>query len=520
MCGFAVAVGWPEAAAAVRGMIPGIEHRGDITDPLLEPATGIAMCTRRLWIVDREGAVQPQASFDGKLLVSFNGEIYNHAALRQELAAVGVPFRTQSDTEVLANAIRVWGLGALSRLIGMFAFVAVEPDSGEFLAARDPFGVKPLYVAQDAERFLFCSEIRPLLLAAEKNDALLLPPGYFLSKKYCKRYRSALLPSPEKKTPVDPKTLDRLLLDAVAARVPPDLPAATMFSGGIDSTLIAHYARKIRADIPGYFVGDPSTPDYPYAAEYAEKTGYDLRILPLDSGAGGMPALLKRTVAVSESFEPSLIRSAVCSLLVAERIHADGYRVALCGEGADELFCGYAPHALAFAKSDAAGNLVRDDIIGEMHRVCLQRVDRCAMQYQLEARVPFLDPAVANYAAGLDGASMVTPGPDGGAVKASLRALYDLYPDELPVSIRDRKKILFSHGAGLTAAKDAAWDARFDDLVSDADLADGVKQFDGFGVETKEDLFYLRALAETMDVTRVPHLCGRMRISTPWLETA
>src|SRR5580658_6934449 len=100
MCGIAVAIDWDGAETAVRQMIGGILHRGDITDPVISPRANTAMCTRRLRIVDADHAIQPQSSFDRRLLVSLNGEIYNHAALRDELAAEGVKFKTASDTEV------------------------------------------------------------------------------------------------------------------------------------------------------------------------------------------------------------------------------------------------------------------------------------------------------------------------------------------------------------------------------------------------------------------------------------
>ena len=163
MCGIAVAIDWPEAEISVRGLIEGILHRGDITDPIAVLRKDTAMGTRRLRIVDAEHGVQPQISFNGRLAVAFNGEIYNYLELRKELADLGVEFRTESDTEVLANALQVWGYRALERLVGMYAFVAVDLANGEFLAARDPFGVKPLYVIQSGSSFLFCSEMRPLL---------------------------------------------------------------------------------------------------------------------------------------------------------------------------------------------------------------------------------------------------------------------------------------------------------------------------------------------------------------------
>ena len=145
MCGIAVAIDWDGAEAAVRCLIAGMLHRGDVTDPLVMVGNDVAMCTRRLRIVDAARGTQPQASFDERFLVSLNGEIYNHADLRRELEALGVHFRTECDTEVVANVLRAWGQNGIKRLAGMYAFVAVDTATGEFLAARDPFGVKPLY---------------------------------------------------------------------------------------------------------------------------------------------------------------------------------------------------------------------------------------------------------------------------------------------------------------------------------------------------------------------------------------
>src|ERR1700759_5722686 len=99
MCGIAVAVNWKDAEDTVRQLIAGIIHRGDITDPIATPGKDFAMATRRLRIVDAAHGAQPQASHDGQLLISFNGEIYNHAELRREMEKLGVRFRTESDTE-------------------------------------------------------------------------------------------------------------------------------------------------------------------------------------------------------------------------------------------------------------------------------------------------------------------------------------------------------------------------------------------------------------------------------------
>lgn len=512
MCGFAAAINWPEAAATVSRLIEGLRHRGDVTDALVQVAPKTAVCTRRLRIVDSERATQPQVSFDGRLMVSFNGQIYNHASLRDEMIALGVPFRTESDTEVLVNALSVWGAQALERFSGMYAFVAVDIDSGAFLAARDHYGIKPLYVMQSGAGFLFCSEIRPLLETVADGDVMMVPPGYALEANRCVPFQSAIHRPTDVRYPSDPRVLDARLSEAVRTHLPPGLPVATLFSGGIDSTLIAHYARRFRPDCPGYFVGGKTAPDYPYAAEYAAKTGYDLRFVDFDPESDAVFARIGDAVVTSESFEPNLIRGALCSLAVAERMHRDGFRIALCGEGADELFCGYPVLKLPFLDGNAQGEPIRDECLGLMGRVSLQRVDRCSMHYQIEARVPFLDPTIAEYALGLDAVALVRAQNGIPVGKAALRDLYDLYPKHLPAAIRDRSKVLFDVGCGL---KDAVWKARFDDVISDRAFRDGQKEFARFSIQSKEELYYVRKLSQVMDIDRVPHLRDRAWILSP-----
>ena len=514
MCGIAVAITWPEAETAVARLIEGILHRGDISDPVVAPRPDCAMATRRLRIVDAAHAVQPQFSYDGRLAVCFNGEIYNHAALRAELEGLGATFKTQSDTEVLANAVRIWGHQALAKLNGMYAFVALDTATGNFLAARDPFGIKPLYLIQSGERFLFCSEMRPLIDTVESGDVLLLPPGYGLTRAGCARFASPLRTEPRKLMKGDAVALDRILSDAIKLRLPPGLPAAVLFSGGIDSTLVAHYARQYRPETPGYFVGNTGAPDFRYAAEYAAVTGFDLRIVPFEPESDAVFDSIGEVVRVCESFDPNLVRGAVCSLMAAERMRDDGFRVALCGEGADELFCGYAPLEIAFGSGDAGARALREEVLGLMHRVSLQRVDRGSMRYQVEMREPFLDPGVANYALTLENAALVRDANGLPTGKQPLRDLYALYPEVLPDSIAKRAKVPFGEGAGLDVSPDdSAWKRRFDAEISDRDFRDGQWQFAEFDVYTKEELFYLRKLAEAFDVRRVPHLRDRGRIS-------
>jgi asparagine synthase (glutamine-hydrolysing) len=148
-----------------------------------------------------------------------------------------------------------------------------------------------------------------------------------------------------------------------------------------------------------------------------------------------------------------------------------------------------------------------------MHRVSLQRVDRCSMRHQLEMREPFLDPAVVKYALGLDPGTLVREFEGLPRGKGPLRDLYNLHPD-LPRSIRDRTKIPLGEGAGLDVTpQDSAWKRRFNDEISDAQLLEGRVEFSDFNIQSKEDLYYIRSLARAMDISRVPHLRDRAIIS-------
>lgn len=477
------------------------------------------MATRRLRIVDQDNGAQPAASANGRILVSFNGEIYNHVELRREMEAAGIRFRTRSDTEVLANALSLWGPRALHRINGMYAFVAVDVANGEFLAVRDPFGVKPLYVMPSEQGFLFCSEMRPLLSAVETGDVLVLPPGHLMTKNHV---------GPFDIWPADPRgaipdrsaeSLDHLVRAAVHSRIPPDLPFALMFSGGIDSTLVAHYAREIRPEAPGYFLGDDSAPDYPYAAQYAEQSGLDIRRVPLGDLFRKDASRLEQVIAVTEAFEPSIVRDALCNYALFERIHADGFRVALSGEGADELFAGYLPLELAFADGDETGNFVRNQCLGIMGRTNLQRIDRCGMRFQVEAREPLLDPRLATFALGASSAELV--GGSGGKPvgKSPLRGLWELYADRLPAAIGARTKVAMQVGSGLDKSQKASpWIDYAENSIDDREFKEGRREFAAFGLSTKEEYFYLRTLSRTFDVSRVPHLTDRPFLRFPALQ--
>jgi asparagine synthase (glutamine-hydrolysing) len=313
-----------------------------------------------------------------------------------------------------------------------------------------------------------------------------------------------------------PRQLDDLLTAAVHSCIPPELPFATLFSGGIDSTLIAHYARRVRPEAPGYFLGGENAPDYPFAARCAEMTGFDLRTVAFDGTSEASFACVDDVIRMTESFEPSVVRPSVCSHALARAVHVDGYRVVLVGEGADEIFCGYVPLELAFADGLEVGGPVREQCVRLLHRSALQRTDRCNMHFQLEARSPFLDGAIVEYAYSLSATALVRQLNGRPHGKAPLRELYDLYPNDLPIAIRDRRKTPLSEGAGLDVSQNDSHMARyFEDNVSDAEYKYGLRIYRDYALTSKEEYYYLNILAKNMNINRVPHLRDRLQIKVP-----
>jgi asparagine synthase (glutamine-hydrolysing) len=311
-----------------------------------------------------------------------------------------------------------------------------------------------------------------------------------------------------------PLELDRILSEAVRIRLPPGLPFATMLSGGIDSTLIAHYARRYRPDALACFLGGPSAPDYKFVAECAGRNGLDLRIVPQAEGTPELLSLVDEAIDTTEAFEPTAIRSAVCSYAVARQMHDDGFRISLCGEGADELFAGYMPLELVFAEGNSVGPPAREKCLSFMNHTILQRIDRCSMRFGIETRKPFLDRSVVDYALNLDATALVRNIAGAPRGEMPLRTLYDLYTRELHTSIRDSRKLGFDEGSGLDLNHKASpWAARFDSAISDIDLKDGKREFASFAIRYKEELYCLRRLSQSMDVSRVPHLRSRAVIS-------
>jgi asparagine synthase (glutamine-hydrolysing) len=341
-------------------------HRGpDSAGTHLDGPVGLA--ARRLAIIDLHTGDQPVANEDGTVVVVQNGEIYNYRELRAELERAGHRFRTRGDTEVLAHAYEEWGDRFPERLRGMFAVAVWDARRRRLLLARDRYGIKPLVYRERPGELLFASELRALPRGDVDLDALeaflafnsvpgpltifagmrKLLPGHVLlwegeGPSRLERYaRPAPVPAAEVRRESEAELAEELrerLRDSVRAHLVADVPVGVLLSGGIDSSLLAALAAAETAEpVRTFSIGfeEGSFDERGDARRVAERYGTVHRELVLRPDA----ALL--LPALAEAFdEPFADSSALPTYLVAG-LAAEDVKVALSGEGGDELFGGY-----------------------------------------------------------------------------------------------------------------------------------------------------------------------------------
>ncbi|KIL97729.1 Asparagine synthetase glutamine-hydrolyzing [Paramagnetospirillum magnetotacticum MS-1] len=376
MCGIAgfVGDGDRDILAAMAGAIA---HRGPDGEGLwIDPERAVHLAHRRLAVIDLEGGAQPMWSGDGRIGVVFNGEIYNHRALRRDLESLGHVFASDhSDTEVLIHGWRQWGRDLPGRLNGMFAFAIHDRERGSLFLARDRFGEKPLYVVERPGLFAFASEISALLrhpgvpaeadaLAIRKFFAYCLfpaphtpfkaiaklPAGHWLelslsgltTERGC-YWRFAIEPEETGRSETELAEELRALLDAsVRDRLESDVPLGIFLSGGIDSSAMLALAARHRpaASLDGFSIGftEASFDESAFARRMAAEVGcrHHVETCDLDAARRDLPDLLARLD--EPSGDPSILPT---SLLC--RFARRSVTVALSGDGGDELFGGYDP---------------------------------------------------------------------------------------------------------------------------------------------------------------------------------
>jgi asparagine synthase (glutamine-hydrolysing) len=344
-------------------------HRGpDAAGSFLDD--GVALAARRLSIIDLEHGDQPLANEDGSVVVVQNGEIYNHEALHAELERAGHRFATRCDTEVLAHAYEEWGERFPERLRGMFALALWDARRRRLLLARDRFGIKPLYWSAENGELLFASELRAFPRGEVDLDALeaflafnavphplsifrgvgKLEPGDLLVWEDGRvRIERFARPAPAPADGLRRESAEELaaelrdrLRDSVRAHLVSDVPVGVLLSGGVDSGLLAALAaQETSAPVRTFSIGfeEGSFDETADARLVAERYGTEHHELVL------RPDAAQLLPALAEAFdEPFADSSALPTYLVSE-LAARDVKVALSGEGGDELFAGYYTYA-------------------------------------------------------------------------------------------------------------------------------------------------------------------------------
>ncbi|MER5393296.1 asparagine synthase (glutamine-hydrolyzing) [Saccharopolyspora sp. NPDC002686] len=488
MCGIA-ALHHPTSVPAAAGepMVDAIAHRGPDDTDQREVGRHAWLGHTRLSIVDLDGGRQPLPGPDGWTLVC-NGEIYNHAQLRNDLGEQD--YRTSSDSESALVLLARFGPAALDRLQGMWALCAAAPD-GRFVAARDRLGIKPLYWAEVAGTRYFASELRAF--PADVQAAVeSFPPGCSWTPETGLVRFAEPVPEPVgmpdwtgMSAEIAEKSTREVLIDSVRRHLMADVEVGVFLSGGLDSSIVAAIAAADCAEagqrLKTFAVGTADSPDLLAARAAAEHLGTEHHEVVFD--AEQAIAALDDVVRSVESFDASLIRSAVPNWFLSE-LAADHVKVVLTGEGADELFAGYGYYHRTHA-DDLQDELART--LGELHGLNLQRCDRVTMAHGLEARVPFLDADVIAHAMSLPEELKAL---EDGVEKAHLRRAFTGW---LPDELLWRRKVQFGTGAGAPDLLTPHWESR----ITDAELESA-----DTSVRTKEELAYYRIFRNALPTVR------------------
>jgi asparagine synthase (glutamine-hydrolysing) len=377
-------LGAPARRAAVQEMMAALAHRGPDDSGIFE-SDGVTLGHRRLSVIDLETGRQPMASADGRHVIVYNGEIYNYRELRSSLIQQGIALRTNSDTEVLLELLVREGPRALARLNGMFAFALLDTTDNRWLMARDPLGIKPLYYAALPDELIFGSEPKALLahpaLRAEVNweglheyltfqfcleDRTLfrgiskVEPGCYVEGRGSQVLRTVRYWDTDYR--IDEhhteayfiETLRDLVDDAARLQIRSDVPLGAYLSGGLDSTVVASAsARHLRGALQvfhGRFNEGPRYDESSFAAAAARAIGANLiqvTVTP-DDFVEDMPRLIR---AMDEPVAgPGLFPQYRVSRLAARHV-----KVALGGQGGDEVFGGYARYLVGYLEQAIKG---------------------------------------------------------------------------------------------------------------------------------------------------------------------
>ena len=470
-----------------------IRHRGPDWSGIYCGGSCI-LAHERLSIVDPQSGGQPLYSPDRKQILAVNGEIYNHREIREKHA--GYPFATGSDCEVILALYRDRGIAFLEELNGIFAFALYDESRDEYLIARDPIGVIPLYIGYDDDGTVYCaSELKALEGFCDRYEPF-LPGHYYWSreKKMTRWYKRDWMEyEAVKSNPASSLQLKEALEQAVRRQLMCDVPYGVLLSGGLDSSVISAIAKKyasrrVEADgnaeawwpqLHSFAIGLKGAPDLAKAREVADFIGtvhHEINYTIQE----GLDAI-RDVIYYIETYDVTTVRASTPMYLLARVIKSMGIKMVLSGEGADEVFGGYlyfhkAPDARAF----------HEETLRKLSKLYLYdclRANKSLAAWGVEGRVPFLDKDFLDVAMRLNPHAKMCPGN-----VIEKRIVREAFSDMLPASVAWRQKEQFSDGVGYSWIDSLKVEA--ERLVSDKQMAEASMRFPINPPRNKEEYYY------------------------------
>ena len=466
MCGitgiFNIQQQTPELRSQVLKMSHKLRHRGPDWSGIYVGSSAI-LAHERLSIVDPQSGKQPLFSPDRKLVLAVNGEIYNHRDIREQYKQ-DFRFQTGSDCEVIlalyAEARQYttedWITQLLEKLNGIFAFALYDEGRDEYLIARDPIGVIPLYIGKDREgKVYFASELKALEGFCDSYEPF-MPGHYFYSregkmKRWYHRDWMEYGTVAYNNAPID--SLRESLEAAVERQLMSDVPYGVLLSGGLDSSVISAIAKQFAPrrienkgqsaawwpQLHSFAIGLKGAPDLIKAQEVADAIGtvhHEINYTIQE----GLDAI-RDVIYHIETYDVTTVRASTPMYLLARVIKSMGIKMVLSGEGADEVFGGYlyfhkAPNARAFHEET-----VRK--LSKLHLYDCLRANKSLSAWGVEGRVPFLDKEFLDVAMRINPQAKMCPG-----TEIEKKIVRQAFSDMLPNSIVWRQKEQFSDGVG------------------------------------------------------------------------
>jgi asparagine synthase (glutamine-hydrolysing) len=477
-----------------------LRHRGPDWSGIYCGGSAI-LAHERLSIVDPESGQQPLFSEDKKQVLAVNGEIYNHQAIRNAFQG-RYQFQTGSDCEVILPLYREKGVAFLNDLSGIFAFALYDAERDEFLIARDPIGVIPLYIGYDDDGTVYvASELKALEGQCDRYEPF-LPGHYYWSREPgMKRYYTRDWFSFDKVecSDADIMKIQDGLKAAVKRQLMSDVPYGVLLSGGLDSSVISAIAEEYSQNrvednsetrawwprLHSFAVGLKGAPDLEKArvvADYIGTVHHEINYTIQE----GLDAL-RDVIYFIETYDVTTVRASTPMYLLARVIKSMGIKMVLSGEGADEIFGGY----LYFHKCPSPRAFHEETVrkLSKLHLYDCLRANKSLAAWGVEGRVPFLDREFLDVAMRTNPAAKMCPGNT-----IEKKILREAFADVLPKEVAWRQKEQFSDGVGyswIDTLKQITASA-----VSDEQMKSAAQRFPINPPRNKEEYFYRSIFAE------------------------